>query len=162
MSLHEVAQFDYQGLIQRMVFVPTGLVSASCQSLSMWCRIAPVAVLVVLLLGMAGCNQSKHVTSSDVVTIDKTRLYWCIEQIDSGRIHRGMDAGSLKELFGESLKFVHEGLAFSDLSLPAEGPKMGIPEGSIPDQVPPPWRIWFTTNSQGFVTKFSLTKLGGK
>ena len=86
-------------------------------------------------------------------SLDNDKLYWCIEQIDSGRIRRGMDTNSLRALFGESLGFYYEGKAYSILG----GER--IPAGFQP---PPLWRIDFIISQQGIVTDYSLRKAGDK
>jgi hypothetical protein len=126
--------------------------TTSCPTLAEWLWLTPIALL---LLGMAGCQQSNRTTVSYMKTLDNSRLQWCIEQIDSGRIRRGMDTNNLQAVFGDSLDFCYEGKAYSFLSAPSGGNDGGV-------QSPALWKIDFMINPQGIVTDYSLTKAGEK
>jgi hypothetical protein len=107
----------------------------------------------VLLLVLAGC--SKPYSKKAVTSPDNSRLYWCIELIESGKIRRGMDTASLKEIFGEWIEFSNENEAISFLS-----PQRADSQTIV--QLPAPWYIKFSISQDGVVTNYFLCKSSGK
>jgi len=111
--------------------------------------------LAALFLCSVGCQKSNGTTARKINYVvhgmDHSRLYWCIDRIQSGDIHRGMHTNSLGRIFGESLEYHHKGKLAALLSVPTDK----ISSGS---QWPPMWQINFVIDQEGFVTDYSLIK----
>lgn len=118
-------------------------------------RIVELALVPIYLMTAAGCRQPNHTEPNRSYSFDNSRLYWCIEQIESGKIRRGMDTNSLRSIFGQSLDFYDRGEAYSFLTAPPKGE-------SGWNQWPALWKIDFVISSNGIVTDFKITKSGDK
>ncbi len=111
---------------------------------------ASFRLIAMALLVVTGCQHSVTIKSSNMKSMDNSRLQWCIEMIDSGKIRRGMDTNGLIAIFGERLGFFGPREAFTFLS----GPPAGTPNDI---QLPPLWRINFNIDDRGLVTDISIT-----
>ncbi|HEY1173233.1 MAG TPA: hypothetical protein VGH19_17825 [Verrucomicrobiae bacterium] len=95
-----------------------------------------VCALLVILPGM-GCRTAPEIQSSQGVSVE--RLLWCISEIESGRIRRGMSTDELQKIFGGTLDFYHEENAYAFLSRPLK-----MKHGDVP---PPLWKIDFSIST---------------